>query len=91
MCDHLLMNAFAPFFYLLSEKSKDERFLERAIELLSSLPPEKNSVLRNWKKNEVRAENAFDSQGLIALDRYYCSLKKCLSWEVRLKVLNRLE
>jgi len=91
MVNHLVMNAIVPYFYLLSEKTKDERFLDRAIELLSALPPERNSILRNWQKNDVKAKNAFDSQGLIALDRYYCSLKKCLSCEVGLKVLNRLE
>ncbi|MDG1333159.1 MAG: DUF2851 family protein [Crocinitomicaceae bacterium] len=91
MQNHLMINAIVPFLYLFSEQTKDERYLDKAIDLLSSLPSEKNSIIRNWKKNEVIAENAFDSQGLLALNRYYCSLKKCLSCEVGLKVLNRLE
>ena len=89
--NHLLINAIVPFFYLVSEKSMNEHYLDKAIELLSNLPSEKNTIIRNWRKNGVEAKNAFDSQGLLALNRYHCSVKKCLSCEVGLKVLNRLE
>lgn len=85
----LVVNAFIPFLYWKSETTKNELYCERAMDILSSLPSEKNVVLQNWKLNGVFAKNAFDSQGLIALNRYYCSLKKCLSCEVGLKVLNR--
>lgn len=88
---HMLVNAVAPYLYWKAESTKNEYYLELAIDLLGKLPPEKNTITRNWEKNGVRAKNAFDSQGLIALNRYYCSLKKCLSCEVGLKVLNRLK
>lgn len=88
---HMLINAIAPYLYWKSERTKNEQYLEKAIDVLISLPAEKNSIIKNWKGNDVCAKNAFDSQGLIALNRYYCSLKKCLSCEVGLKVLNRVE
>ena len=88
---HLIMNGFAPFLYWISERTRDEHYLDKAIDLLQNLPSERNAILRNWEKNEISSKNAFDSQGLIALNRYYCSLKKCLSCEVGLKVLNRSE
>ena len=88
---HMLINAIAPYLYWKSERTKDERYLEKAIDILISLPPEKNAIIKKWKDNDVCARNSFDSQGLIALNRYYCSLKKCLSCEVGLKVLNRVE
>lgn len=91
MLRNLLINSIAPFLFWLSEHHKNERYFEVAIDLLRLLPSEKNAILRSWSRNGVRAQNAFDSQGLIALDRYYCSLKKCLSCEVGLKALNRVE
>lgn len=91
MLNSVLINAIVPFLNWLSENHRSEAYLETAIELLRKLPPEKNAILRSWSRNEVLARNAFDSQGLIALDRYYCSLKKCLSCEVGLKALNRAE
>ncbi len=87
----MLINAIAPYLYWKAERTRNEHYLEMALDLLGKLPQEKNAIMRNWEKNGVRAINAFDSQGLIALNRYYCSLKKCLSCEVGLKVLNRLE
>lgn len=88
---HLIINGIAPFLYWVSERTKDEHYLDKAIDLLQNLPAERNAITRDWEKNEIKAKNAFDSQGLIALNRYYCSLKKCLSCEVGLKVLNRAE
>lgn len=89
--NHMLINAIVPFLYLKSEQTKNERYLDLAIDLLSNLPPERNTITRDWMQNGTIAKNAFDSQGLIALNRYYCSLKKCLSCEVGLKVLNRIK
>lgn len=88
---HLIINGIAPFLYWVSERTKDERDLDKAMDLLQNLPAERNAIMREWQKNDISAKNAFDSQGLIALNRYYCSLKKCLSCEVGLKVLNRVE
>lgn len=85
----MCINAIAPFLYLWSERRKHERYLVLAIDLLCSLPSEKNVIIQKWKQNGIQSMNAFDSQGLIALNRYYCSLKKCLNCEVGLKVLGR--
>jgi Protein of unknown function (DUF2851) len=89
MMELLVVNVLAPLLWWKSERLRNEIYLEKAIELLETLPSEKNGIVRSWKANGVHAKNAFDSQGLIALNRYYCSLKKCLSCEVGLKILNR--
>ena len=86
---HLLINAVVPFLWYYGESSEDELFKERAIQLLEELPVENNSVLRKWKKIGVSMKNAFDSQAFLALHRYYCCHKKCLSCEVGNKILNR--
>jgi hypothetical protein len=88
---YMLINAVAPYLYWKAERTKNEGYLDIALDILGKLPRERNTVMRDWEKNGVCAKNAFDSQGLIALNRYYCSVKKCLSCEVGLKVLNRLE
>lgn len=89
MRELLVVNVIAPLLWWKSERSRNESYLEKAIELLETLSSEQNSITRAWNANGVEAKNAFDSQGLIALNRYYCSLKKCLSCEVGLKILNR--
>lgn len=85
----MCINAIAPFLYLRSERHKNERYFDLAIDLLCRIPSEKNVIIRKWKQNGIQSINGFDSQGLIALNRYYCSLKKCLNCEVGVKVLGR--
>lgn len=89
MKEQLVVNVLAPMLWWKSEQSGNECYLEKAFALLEQLPSEENSVIRAWKSNGIHTKNAFDSQGLIALNRYYCSVKKCLSCEVGLKILNR--
>lgn len=84
--NHLVVNAVVP--YLFWEERFDEGF-SLAESILSELPVEKNIKVNQWKKAGVEVKNAYDSQSFLALDRYYCSQKKCLSCEVGNKVLNR--
>lgn len=64
--------------------------LKKAKELmidLQKLPPESNKITKDWKKDELDIKNAYDSQSLIGLNKYYCSRKKCLSCSIGKVVL----
>ena len=87
--DHLLINAVAPYLWFLGEEYQDELFQDRAIELLSNLPAEKNGIISKWKHIGREPQNAFESQGMISLYKDYCCRKKCLSCEVGNRILNR--
>ncbi|NRA13528.1 MAG: DUF2851 family protein [Crocinitomicaceae bacterium] len=83
----LIINGVVPFLWYLSEPNCEDKYQEMAIEILTSISPESNSVLKKWKNSGVNMENAYDSQGLIGLYRYYCCRKKCLSCQVGNKIL----
>lgn len=91
MMNQLLINAVAPFLYFLAELKEDERFFDVANDLLMDLPPEHNSIIEQWKSTGVAVQSAYDSQSLLALDRYYCSHKKCLSCSVGNAILKRVQ
>ena len=88
--NHLLINAIAPFLWFSGELDNNPLYQEKAMNLLSSIPAENNNVIKKWLNIEVEVSNAFDSQALLAMHRYYCCHKKCLSCAVGKKVLNRL-
>lgn len=88
--NHLLINAIVPFYFWKSQKSSSTGDTERVVDELSRITPEKNRIIKWWEKIGVIAKDAYDSQALIALHRYYCCRKKCLSCEVGRKLLNRL-
>ncbi|HIP31461.1 MAG TPA: DUF2851 family protein [Crocinitomicaceae bacterium] len=87
--NHLIINAVVPFLWFCGELDNNTFYQEKAMDLLSLLPAEKNNVIRKWNKINVFAKTAFDSQGLLSMHRYHCCRKKCLSCSVGKKVLNR--
>ena len=69
-------------FSRLSEQHSNEDWYSSALDILENLPAERNGIISKWKKVGIEAKNALDTQGLLALNRYYCSSKKCLSCEI---------
>ena len=88
MVDLLIINALTPFLWYLGEERKDEKLKDKALDILELLPSENNNIVGRWRNINVHPKNAFDSQSLLALYRYFCSHKKCLSCNVGQKVLN---
>lgn len=89
LIDSITINGLVPFLWRLSETRLNNIYQERAMDILSQLRAEKNRVVNDWRKLRVDVKSALDSQGLLALNRYFCNRKKCLSCEVGLKILDR--
>ncbi len=79
--DLLLINTIIPlkFVYLKQHDKLDQTVF---MKLIQQLKPEKNSVIANFLKLKINAENAFDTQALLQLKRNYCEKKKCLQCAV---------
>ncbi|GAB1307400.1 DUF2851 family protein [Urechidicola sp. KH5] len=72
----LMINVIIPIkFIYLKQQGKP---VEKLIDLMLNLPPEKNSIVRSFKKLKVKANSAFDSQALLQLKNNYCAPQKCL-------------
>lgn len=76
---NIITNAIIPYFFARGKIKKDEQWIERALQLIETLPPEQNSIIRNWKKLGIDIQSRLDSQSLIHLYKHYCSHKKCLT------------
>lgn len=87
--DHILINAVVPYLFYLAQVDHDEKFEDLGSEILSLLPAETNRITKKWNDAGVKLTSALDSQGVLALHRYYCSSKKCLSCEVGNSILQR--
>ena len=89
LLDSILINGFVPFLWWKGENAYDHSFQEMASVVLEQVSAEKNGVIDQWRKIGIEVKSALDSQGLLALNRYFCRSKKCLSCEVGLRVLDR--
>lgn len=75
----MVINAAVPLVHAYASARADELLQERAIEMLTSLPAERNSIIDAFARVGLRAENAFDSQAVIQLRKCYCRERRCLA------------
>lgn len=78
MIDVLLINVVSPLLYAYGDYTGEEKYCQRAMDLLQMLPPEKNSIVRLFEQCGVKCDTAFQSQAIIQLRRAYCEQRKCL-------------
>jgi hypothetical protein len=86
--NQLIINGLVPYFNYCANRFHEQRYQDLAHRLLELLPAEKNFISRKWTAIGKEPLNAWESQGLLALFRYYCSAKKCLSCEVGNAIIN---
>lgn len=74
----ILINTVAPLLHAYGMAMGEERWTDRARDLLEELPAENNRILRLWKECGVKVDSAADSQALIQLKKTYCDRLDCL-------------
>ncbi len=76
--DILLTNTVAPFLFCYGKSHTDERLVQRAIDLLSTLPAERNHIVDEFGAAGIAAQSAADTQAIVQLKRAYCDTRNCL-------------
>lgn len=89
MRDQITVNVIVPYLWFLGIELVNDQLKEEALNILEQTRAEDNYITRYWKKHGVSLYSAYDSQALMALFRYHCSHKNCLSCDVGTKLLKR--
>ena len=79
---NLLINSVIPVLFSYGIYHKEEKYKDKALCWLQELPPELNSITKEFAALGIGGESAYDSQALIELKNEYCSAKKCLDCSV---------
>ena len=74
----ILINTVVPMLFAYGQKKRIPDFCTKALLLLETIPPERNSLITNFTDAGIGVKNACDTQALIQLRREYCEKKKCL-------------
>ena len=74
----IIINTVAPLYYAYATHTGNPHIAHRAISLLESLPPEKNSITTLFTRAGVQCNDALTSQALIQAKREYCDTRKCI-------------
>ncbi len=82
-----VINVIVPLVFLYGKWKNELKLQEKALDLLESLPAEKNKVISNWKALGMKADSAYQSQALLQLKKHYCDRKKCLDCSIGCAIL----
>lgn len=85
----ILINTIAPALVAYADQRSDDRFRDRAHDILRSLPAEDNAILRKWSGLGYLAENAADSQALLELKTNYCDIRRCTDCAIGCQLLSQ--
>lgn len=86
--DVILINTVAPLYYAYGMKADSYEMSDRAVELLESLRPERNSIVATFTAAGIKCPDALTSQALIQLRREYCEARKCLYCKIGHRLLS---
>lgn len=75
----IIINIIAPLLFLYGKQKANDKFKNKAFQLLESIKPEDNKIIKNWKKLGITPRSAYQSQALIQLKNEHCDNQKCLS------------
>ncbi|WP_282036855.1 DUF2851 family protein [Saccharicrinis aurantiacus] len=84
---NIIINTIIPYIFTFGKKNGNVSYEQKALKWLSEMKPERNSIINQWKCNEIPVKSAGDSQALIYLFNNYCKLKKCLHCRIGHQVL----
>jgi len=86
---NIIINTITPVKFLYAQSQGTATQQEAALQLLESIPAEKNKILTLWNDTGWLSESAAQSQALIQLYNNYCSSKRCLECSIGLSILKQ--
>jgi len=78
----LIINFVIPLWFAYGRFFQQPDWQEHCFDLLQELSPESNFIIRKFETTGWKAENGFDSQGMIGQFKNYCQPKKCLQCKI---------
>lgn len=85
--ENILINSIVPMLVAYGKAKDDQRYVDRALQLLQETASEENNILRSWAALGLASESAFDSQALIELYNNFCTRRRCLDCNIGFALL----
>ncbi|MDH3381632.1 MAG: DUF2851 family protein [Flavobacteriaceae bacterium] len=84
--DNLIINTIMPLKFAYYNKQKMD-YNDSLMDLMKSLKPESNSIIKKFTDFGISSDNALVSQSLIQLKNEYCNYKRCLECRIGNEIL----
>lgn len=76
--DNIIINSVVPLLAGYGRCRDDQRYVDRAIDILRHIASEDNAIVGTWKRLGFESRSAADSQSLIELYNNFCLRRRCL-------------
>ncbi len=83
----IIINTIVPFNYVYGQINDKPAYVNKALNFLHQLPPEKNKIIKKWSSLNAAIPSAFESQAYLQLMKTMCDQKKCLECRIGDQVL----
>lgn len=80
--ENILINTLVPFIYFVGLNRDQPELRQKALNILTQLKAEKNSIIENWKSLGLQFTSAGETQGALHLKKEYCDKSRCLHCEI---------
>ncbi|MEX2597018.1 MAG: DUF2851 family protein [Salibacteraceae bacterium] len=90
MATLLIINVDVPFIFYYGQMTGDQELKNRAVDMLSQVDYEGNSLVKAWKKELPWLNTAADSQSALELQTSYCNHKKCVLCNIGKAIITNL-
>ena len=84
---NIMINTVCVFLFAYGRYTDQLQYVDRALDFLEDIPAEDNKIITQYEESGVKPGNAFRTQALLQLNKYYCSQKKCLNCGIGIKIL----
>jgi hypothetical protein len=88
--DNILINTVVPLFVAYGKSKDDQSYVDRAVDVLTEIEPEINTITKQWAALGMVNESALDSQALIELYNSFCVKRKCLDCAIGFSLMQPL-
>lgn len=85
--ENILINTIVPILVAYGKSKDDQKFIDRAVQLLQETDSEENIILRSWVELGLSSKSACDSQALIELYNSFCVRRRCLECNIGFSLL----
>lgn len=80
--DLIAINAIVPLLFHYGHTHSLESCKEKAISYLEQIDAEDNLITRNFQKSGIVLQNAYQTQALLYMYKYYCRRRRCLECRI---------
>lgn len=80
--DLIIINAIVPMLFYYGHTHSLESYKEKAMSFLEQIEAEDNLIIRNFQNSGVILQNAFQTQAILYMYKYYCKRRRCLECRI---------